>query len=64
VGALAAVVLPEIVLNNGQLINSWRDARLWGALVGTAWFCWRRGMLGTIVSGTATMLVLRLGLGW
>ena len=31
---------------------------------GAAWYFWQRGILGTIVSGTATMLVLRLGLGW
>ncbi|MBA4342793.1 MAG: branched-chain amino acid transporter, partial [Methylibium sp.] len=32
--------------------------------VGTAYFFWKRGILGTIVSGTAVMLILRIGLGW
>ena len=64
VGALAAVVLPEIVMTNGHLISTWQDARLWGAAAATTWFVWRRTMLGTILSGTAAMLVLRLGLGW
>ena len=35
-----------------------------GAAAATAWYLWRRDMLGTIVAGTATMLALRLGLGW
>jgi len=64
IGALVAVVLPEIVLTQGQLISSWRDPRLAGTLAATLWFVWRRDMLGTIVVGTAAMLICRLGLGW
>jgi len=62
--ALAAVIVPEIVMSNGQLIDTWRDARLFAVAVGTAYFFWKRGILGTIVSGTAVMLILRIGLGW
>ena len=62
--ALAAVVLPEVVMNHGQLISTWKDARLYGAAAGAAYYFWRRGILGTILVGTGTMLVLRLGLGW
>jgi branched-subunit amino acid transport protein len=62
--AMAAIVVPEIVMTQGQLIHTLKDARLYGAAAGTAWFFWRRGILGTIVCGTAVMLVLRLGLGW
>ncbi len=62
--ALGAVVLPEIVLTHGQLIDTWRNAPLFGALAGLAYFLWRRGILGTIVVGMAVMLPLRLGLGW
>lgn len=62
--ALAAVIVPEIVMSNGQLIDTWKDARLFAVAVGTAYFFWKRGILGTIVSGTAVMLVLRIGLGW
>ena len=29
-----------------------------------ACFAWKRNMLATIVVGTATMLILRMGLGW
>jgi branched-subunit amino acid transport protein len=62
--ALVAVAVPEIVLKQGQLIDTWRDARLFAAAAGSAWFFWRRTLLGTIVSGSAVMLALRIGLGW
>ena len=62
--ALAAVVVPEVVMTHGELIHTWQDARLFAVVAGSAWFWWRRGILGTIVSGTAVLLVLRLGLGW
>ena len=62
--ALAAVVLPEIVLTQGQLIGTWQDARVFAALAGAAYFWWRRDILGTIVAGMAVLLPLRLGLGW
>jgi len=64
IGALVAVVLPEIVMTQGRLISTWQDARLFGVAGATAWFVWRRSMLGTILAGTGTMLVFRLGLGW
>lgn len=62
--ALAAVVVPEVVMSQGALIGTWRDARLYAALAGAAWFFWRGGILGTILAGTAVLLLLRLGLGW
>jgi hypothetical protein len=33
-------------------------------LVGTAYFWWRRGILGMIVSGTVVLLALKIGVGW
>ncbi len=62
--ALAAVVVPEIVMQQGRLITTWQDARLYAAVAASAWFWWRRGILGTIVVGMAVLLPLRLGLGW
>ncbi len=62
--ALAAVVVPEIVMTQGQLISTWRDARLFAAAAGAAYFWWRRDILGTILTGMAVLLPLRLGLGW
>jgi branched-subunit amino acid transport protein len=62
--ALVAVIAPEIVMTQGQLISTWRDARLPAVLVATAYFYWRRDILGTILSGTAAFLLIKLGLGW
>jgi branched-subunit amino acid transport protein len=62
--ALVAVVAPEIVMKQGQLINTFQDARLYAAAAGAGYFFWRRGILGTIVVGSAVMLLLRLSLGW
>jgi branched-subunit amino acid transport protein len=62
--ALAAVVVPEIVMQQGQLITTWQDARLFAAAAGAAYFWRRRGILGTIAVGMAVLLPLRLGLGW
>lgn len=62
--ALVAVVAPEIVMTQGQLISTWADARLPAAVAGALWFAWRRDILGTIVVGMAVMLPLRLVLGW
>jgi len=62
--ALVAVIAPEIVLTDGALLATWADARIYAVLVATAYFWWRRGILGTILSGTAVLLALKLGLGW
>jgi branched-subunit amino acid transport protein len=62
--ALAAVVVPEVVMTQGRLIHSLLDARLFAVLAASAYFFWRRGILGTILLGMAVFLPLRLGLGW
>ena len=62
--ALSAVVVPEIVMTQGHLVDSWRDARLFAAAAAIGWFVWRRGMFGVIVVGMTVFLALRLGLGW
>lgn len=64
IAALSAVVLPEIVMSQGHLVETWRDARLFAAVAGAAWFFWQRGVLGTIVTGMAVYLPLHVGLGW
>ena len=61
---LAAVVVPEVVMTQGRLIGTLLDARLFAAAAGAAYFLWRRDILGTILSGMAVLLPLRLGLGW
>ena len=62
--ALTAVVVPEIVMSHGELIDTWRDARLFAVAAASVYFFWRRGILGTILVGMAVLLPLRLGLGW
>jgi branched-subunit amino acid transport protein len=62
--ALVAVIAPEIVLTDGALIATWADARIYAVLVATVYFCWRRSILGTIVSGTVVLLALKIGFGW
>jgi len=62
--ALAAVVAPEVVMTQGHLITTLKDARIYGTLAATAYFFWRRGILGTIVTGTLVLVALRVGLGW
>lgn len=68
IAALSAVIVPEIVMAQGQFISHWQDARIFAAGAGAAWFFWRRGagqaVLGTIVVGMAVYLPLHLGLGW
>ncbi len=62
--AIAAVVVPEIVMTDGHLLVTWRDARLFAAAAGTLWYLWRGGILGTIVAGMVVLLPLKLLLGW
>ena len=64
VAALAAVIIPEIVMMQGHLIATWQDARLYGAAAGAAYFFRRRGVLGTMLAGMVVYLPLHLGLGW
>jgi branched-subunit amino acid transport protein len=64
IAALSAVVVPEVVMSQGALVQTWQDPRLYAAVAGAAWFFWRRSVLGTIVSGMVVYLPLRIGLGW
>ncbi len=64
IAALAAVIFPEILMTQGQLVPTWQDARIFGALAGTAVFWWKRDTLLTILVGMAVYLPLHLGLGW
>lgn len=68
IAALSAVIVPEIVMSHGQLLQTWQDARLFAAAAAVTWYVWRRqsawAMLGTIVVGMGVYLPLHLGLGW
>ena len=63
VAALAGVIVPEIVMTQGHLVTTWHDARLFGAVAGLLYYYWRRGVLGTMLTGMAVYLPLHLGLG-
>ena len=62
--ALVAVLLPEIAMTGDHLVDTWKDARLYATATGIAVFVTTRSLLGTILAGTAVLLVLRLTLGW
>lgn len=64
IAALAAVVIPEIVMSQGALVTTWQDARLFAVAAGLAWFAWQRGVLGTIIAGMAVYLPLHVVWGW
>ena len=62
--ALVAVLVPELVMADGHLIATWKDARLYATALGVLVFFTTRSLLGTILAGTALLLALRIGLGW
>lgn len=62
-GALVAIVAPEVVVSQGRFIGTVWDARVFAAAGGAAWYFWRRGILGTIVTGMVILLTLRFGFG-
>lgn len=64
IAALAAVVVPEVVMAQGQLVATWQDARLYAAAAGAAAYYWRRDVLVTIIAGMAVYLPLHIVLGW
>jgi branched-subunit amino acid transport protein len=62
--AIVAITAPEIFLAHGELIATWRDARLLSAVAATAFYAWRPGVLGPLLAGLAVYLPLRLVWGW
>lgn len=64
VAALAGVVAPEVVMQQGHLIATLQDARLFAAATGALLYFWRHSVLLTIIGGMAVYLPLHLALGW
>lgn len=62
--ALTAVIAPEILMTQGALIDTLRDARLPAVPCAAAYYFWRRSILGTIVVGMAVYLPLHIACGW
>ena len=68
IAAIAAVIGPEILMTQGQLITPWQDARLYAAIAGAMYYFARGGqgqaVLGTIVAGMSVYIPLHVELGW
>ncbi len=62
--ALAAVVVPEVIMTRGALIATWQDARLPAVAAATLYYVWRPGVLGPLLAGLAVFLPLRGWWGW
>jgi branched-subunit amino acid transport protein len=58
-GILAAIVIPDLLLRDGQLDLGPGNFRLVAAIVACGYFLLTRSMLGTIVAGMAVFLLLR-----
>ena len=64
IAALAGVVLPEVMMANGQFISTWQDARVFAAVVAVAFYFWRKSPLQSLLAGMAVYLPLHIGLHW
>lgn len=62
--AIAAVVAPEVLMQDDHVIRTLMDARVPAVLAAAAWYFWQRGILGTIVVGMAVYLPLHIAMGW
>ncbi len=62
--ALVAILVPEVLMKDGVLITTFKDARLYAALAAAAYYYWRRGIFGTIVAGLSVLIPLKVALGW
>lgn len=60
--ALAAIIVPDLLLNNGQIQISIDNPRLIAGIAATAFFLVKRNMLLTIIFGMAVYTFIRLGL--
>jgi branched-subunit amino acid transport protein len=58
--ALAAVIVPDVLVTDTGVSIALANHELYGTLAGVGWFLWRRTMLGTIVTGMLVFTVLRL----
>lgn len=63
-GALAAVLGPEIFMRDGHLLHTLADARLPAAVAALLFYFWKPSILGTISIGMLVYLPLHMGLGW
>lgn len=60
--ALAAIVVPDLVIADGAINLTWMNPKLLAGIGAAAFFVYTRHLLGTIVVGMALFTVLRLAL--
>jgi branched-subunit amino acid transport protein len=60
--ALAAIIVPDLLLSNGKVEISLQNPRLLAGIASTAFFLVRRKMLSTIFFGMAVYTYIRLRL--
>ncbi|MFZ6768100.1 AzlD domain-containing protein [Undibacterium sp. Di26W] len=60
--ALAAIIVPDLLLTSGHVEIGLNNPRLLAGLLATAFFLVRRNMLQTIFFGMAVFTYIRLGL--
>ena len=58
--ALAAIVVPDLLLSNGQLAITWTNPKLMAGLGAAVFFLATRHLLGTIIAGMALFTLLRV----
>jgi branched-subunit amino acid transport protein len=57
--ALVALIAPDVLMNQGQVIVSIANPKLLGCAAAVAYFMWGRDMLETILVGMAVFTALR-----
>jgi branched-subunit amino acid transport protein len=57
--ALAVLIVPQVVVQAGTVNMSLANPRLAGALAATAFFLWKRSMVGCIVVGMLIVVTFR-----
>ena len=60
--ALAAIIVPDLLMINGQIQISFNNPRLIAGIAATGFFLVKRNMLLTIIFGMAVYSYIRLGL--
>ncbi|MET3134835.1 branched-subunit amino acid transport protein [Oxalobacteraceae bacterium GrIS 1.11] len=58
--ALAAIIAPDLLLNDGQVQLHWANVKLLAGLAAIAFYLIRRNMLQTIIFGMVFFTALRL----
>lgn len=58
--ALAAIIVPDILLSENQMVTLLANPKLIASVLATGFFLWKRDMVLTIIFGMAVFTVIRL----